>query len=311
MDELDIIIVNDGSKDETPAVAQKYCERYPESVRLINQENKGHGGALNTGCAAAVGKYLKVIDADDWIETQNLPEFVRLLKDCGSDVVLTHYFTRNISTGEAKEWKIAPAQFDMAVDFHEIMENWRQYEHGLTFHGITYRTDFYQRKSTPLSERVFYEDHEFAAMPCCWADSVMPVDLFVYDYRIGDVQQSVSDVNQLKRLSHMQKVLRRFMEEGNRFQAKDSAGWRYFCMKAKGVLLSYMTTVLLVDPDRKKGRQLAARMMQEFAGQMPEVYAMAVRQYRIFAMMNRLHIRKQSWEQILSSPLYKALRAKV
>ena len=54
IDRLDIIIVNDGSTDDTPVVAQKFCDRYPDSVRLINQVNKGHGGALNTGCAAAV-----------------------------------------------------------------------------------------------------------------------------------------------------------------------------------------------------------------------------------------------------------------
>ena len=76
LDELDIIIVNDGSQDDTAAVAEKYCQMYPGSVRLISQENKGHGGALNTGCAAAVGKYLKVIDADDWVLTENLPAFV-------------------------------------------------------------------------------------------------------------------------------------------------------------------------------------------------------------------------------------------
>ena len=69
LDALDIIVVNDGSKDGTVEVAQKYCDAYPDSVRLISQENKGHGGALNTGCAAAVGKYLKVIDADDWVAT--------------------------------------------------------------------------------------------------------------------------------------------------------------------------------------------------------------------------------------------------
>ena len=79
LDKLDIIIVNDGSTDGTAEAAEKYCAIYPDSVRLISQENRGHGGALNTGCSAAQGKYLKVIDADDWVETENLPQFLDLL----------------------------------------------------------------------------------------------------------------------------------------------------------------------------------------------------------------------------------------
>ena len=79
LDQLEIIVVNDGSQDSTSTIAEKYVQDYPGTVRLINQENKGHGGALNTGCAAAQGKYLKVIDADDWVETQNLPAFLAFL----------------------------------------------------------------------------------------------------------------------------------------------------------------------------------------------------------------------------------------
>ena len=76
LDKLEIIVVNDGSKDSTAAIAEKYCTQYPETVKLISQENKGHGGALNTGIAAAAGKYVKVIDADDWVVSENLPEFI-------------------------------------------------------------------------------------------------------------------------------------------------------------------------------------------------------------------------------------------
>lgn len=85
-----MIVVNDGSADKTSDIAKEYIEKYPDVVRLISQQNKGHGGALNTGCAAARGKHLKVIDADDWVETDNLSEFIRLLEQCDSDVVLAH-----------------------------------------------------------------------------------------------------------------------------------------------------------------------------------------------------------------------------
>lgn len=309
LDELDIIIVNDGSVDGTAAAAEKYCRQYPESIRLISQPNKGHGGALNTGCAAAKGKYLKVIDADDWVETQNLPAFLEALKKTESDVVLTHHYTRNISTGEVKKWKSYPETFGRGYSFEEIMANWKSFDRSLTFHGITYRTDFYHKNGMQLSEHVFYEDHEFATVPCCYAESVTPLDLFIYDYRIGDLEQSVSDENQLRRISHTAAVLDRLMAEYGKLRLPEaSAGRRYFQMKVQGLLLSYITTVMLVEKDRKTGRKMGEQMMEKVRVQIPGAYELAAKQYRIFRCMNRLHIQKQTWDRILNSKVYNVLR---
>ncbi len=307
VEELDIIIVNDGSVDNTPEVAEKYCRRYPGSVRLINQENKGHGGALNTGCAAAVGKYLKVIDADDWVETNNLPVFVEFLRSCESDVVLSHHYTVDISTNEIKKWKSYPEIFEKAYNYGEIMSDWKSFERSLTFHGITYNTAFYHKFGIQLSEHVFYEDHEFATFPCCHARSVTPVDLFIYDYRIGDVQQSVSDGNQLKRLGHTETVLRRFVAEYHRLP-DNCPGKAYVQMKAQGLLLSYLTTVMLVEPKRSAGRAQGKAMMEFFQGHLPETCALAQKQYKIFRLLNLLGVRKKGFEKLLRSKLYRRLR---
>ncbi|MEE1036072.1 MAG: glycosyltransferase family 2 protein [Oscillospiraceae bacterium] len=307
--ELDIIIVNDGSKDGTEAVAQKYCDMYPESIRLISQQNKGHGGALNTGCAAAVGKYLKVIDADDWVETQNLPEYLRVLQACESDVVLTHYYTRNISNGEVKHWRSYPDVFGKNVTFADVMVDCKKYDRSLTFHGITYKTAFYQKIGFQLSEHVYYEDQEFATIPCCHAKTIMPLDLFIYDYRIGDVNQSVSDVNQLKRIGHTETVLNRMITEYEKLTLPEGDAARdYYNMKAKVLLLGYMTTVMLLEPDKKKGRKKGADMMAMFARRMPKAYDMAIKQYRVYQLMNLLHVSKQNWEKVLNSRLYNTLR---
>ena len=307
--ELDIIIVNDGSQDDTAAVAEKYCRMYPGSVRLISQENKGHGGALNTGCAAATGKYLKVIDADDWVITENLPAFVAGLRDCGADVVLTHYHMNNVTTREITAWKSYPGAFGRTYSFREIMERWKDFDRVLTFHGITYRTDFYREKGIQLSEHVFYEDHEFATIPCCYAETILPLDLFVYEYRVGDVQQSVSDENQLRRLGHTQAVLERLIREYAMLDLQpEDAGREYYCMKAQGLLLSYYVTTLLVEKDKKKGRAMADTMMERVRGEMPRVHELSQKQYRVFRAMNRLHLSKNAWEKIKSSKIYNALR---
>lgn len=307
LEQLDIIVVNDGSQDGTQAIAEEFVKAYPGTVRLINQENKGHGGALNTGCAAAMGKYLKVIDADDWVETANLPAFLDFLERCDSDVVLTHHYTIDISSGEILHWKCYPRQFEKSYTLEQIMECPGNFDRSLTFHGITYRTDFYHSKAMQLSEKVFYEDHEFATVPCCFAASVTPLDLFIYHYRIGDVEQSVSQTNQLKRLSHMETVLNRLIREYNALELTEG-GRAFFEMKAQVVLLSYITTVMLVEPDRKKGRKLGQATMDAFRTQLPGAYDRSVNQYRIFRLMNRLHISKASWEKLLRSRLYHRIR---
>ena len=309
MEALEIIIVNDGSTDRTADVAEYYCRRYPGSVRLISQENKGHGGALNSGCSAACGKYMKVIDADDWVETSNIPLFIEILRNCDSEVVLTHHFTRNISNGEIKKWRSYPEEFGKAYDFKHIMTHWKNFDRSLTFHGITYRTDFYQKYGIQLSEHVFYEDHEYATVPCCYASTIMPIDLFIYNYRIGDVEQSVSDANQLKRVSHTETILKRFIKEyGELNLTDDNPGRQYYCMKTQGLLLSYITTVMLVEHDKKKGRRMGNQMMERFRIQMPETYRLAIKQFCVFKLMNYLHIDKNQWEKILRSDIYNKMR---
>lgn len=60
--DLEVLIVDDGSKDGTLEYARKLERTNPGAVRAIHQENKGHGGAVNTGIAAATGMYVKVVD---------------------------------------------------------------------------------------------------------------------------------------------------------------------------------------------------------------------------------------------------------
>ncbi len=309
LDKLDIIVVNDGSTDSTANIAEGYCEKYPNSFRLISQENKGHGGALNTGLANAQGKYVKVVDADDWVEIQNLPKFIASLEKCQSDVVLTHHYTRNILSGEVKKWKSYPDTFGKSYDFSQIMNSWKSFDRSLTFHGITYNTEFYRKNCIQLSEHIFYEDHEYATIPCCYAQSITPLDMFIYDYRIGDVEQSVSDENQLKRIKHTAGVLKRLRREFQGLRADiDPSGKKYYCMKAQGLLLSYLTTVLLIEKNHRKGRYMGSKMMNAFKKAMPETYELAVKQYKIFRLMNYLHINKNGWEKIKSSAVYNTLR---
>lgn len=308
LDKLEIIVVNDGSTDNTAEAAERYCRRYPETVRLISQKNKGHGGALNTGCAAAQGKYLKVIDSDDWIETQNLSAFIQYLEQLESDAVLTHFNIIDIGSGEIQKWRSYPKTFGEVLSFEDIMSDWRGFYRCFTFHGITYNTKFYREYGIQLSEHVFYEDYEFATFPCCYAKSITPLDIFLYDYRIGDVNQSVSDESKLKHTDHLKTVLNRMIREYRSAAKFSPAGRDYAVVKIQELFLSYLTTVLLAEPDKKNGREQARRAMADLQKECSEAAHLAEKKYLLFVLMNHLHISNQTWKTVLNSKLYRRLR---
>ena len=78
--DVEIIIVNDGSKDGTEEIGKRYEREYPDIVRVISQENGGHGEAVNTGLLHATGKYFKVVDSDDWLDEEALIQVLNQMK---------------------------------------------------------------------------------------------------------------------------------------------------------------------------------------------------------------------------------------
>lgn len=306
LEDLEIIIVNDGSTDGTAAVCESLQARYPEVIRVLTQENRGHGGALNTGCAAAQGRYLKVVDADDWVNTAELPEFVRRLKLCRSDVVLTHHHTVNIQNGRVESWKCYPGSFEEPVTMDLVLENWPDYARSMRFHGITYRTAFYQKLSPGLPEGVFYEDNFYATYPCCHARSIQPMDLFIYEYRIGDVNQSVSERNQIRRIGQMAAVLRAMaLEQSRRCRGEATL---YAEKKHEELLLNFLSLALLAYPKRRIGREMAQQQMVLARNLAPGVYQAVTAKYRLFRLFHALHVRKSLVDAIFASRLYRRLR---
>ena len=219
--------------------------------------------------------------------------------------MLTPHHTINISNGEVKSWRCFPPQFDRIYTMDEVMSQWKNFDRSLTFHGITYRTDFYKTEGIKLSEKVFYEDHEYATFPCSKAKSILPLDLFIYEYRIGDVTQSVSAENQLKRIGHTETVLKRMTAEGKNFTG---AAALYCAKKTHLLLLSFLVTSLLCDKNRKAGRKRADEMMDFMDKEYHKVYEMSKKHCKILKTLNRLHIGLTGYNKILNSKLYNKVR---
>lgn len=308
MDDMDVIIVNDGSTDSTHEIAQSYVDRYPKTFRLVDQENGGHGAALNTGTRLASGRYFKAVDSDDWVVTENLPAFISKLKACDADVVLTPYHQVESGTGTKSAWKMFIDEYERNYSFSEIMNTWKAFDRCFTFHGICYRTDFYQQYRYELPGKIFYEDHEYTTIPCSHAKSIYPIDIYIYQYLIGDPRQSVAADNRVKRMGHIKKVTEDLLNYYDEHGAEVSESAKhFFLMKTEDVILSYYMAGCILDPQKKRGRRCSETFSQMIKSKNEDLYQKTVKKYKVFRCMNRLHVGETTYRKMLNSKLYKIL----
>lgn len=293
---LEVLIINDGSADDSVKIAQKYVERYPQVYRIINKENGGHGSGINVGAREAKGKYFKVIDADDWVDATGFPQYLKKLQDMDADVIITPYQEYDVRNEKTKDLIAKPLAYGHNYDLAEVMDQWSQCHMDLHFWGITYRTDFYQKLGYELVEGVFYEDQEYATAPMSYAHSVCFLPDMVYIYRVGDVNQSVFGDTQVKRRSHLEKVLERLLEQEKKQEQMPTGGARYWRKKTAMVVTSYYQIMLLKNKDKKMGRQAASAVAQILEKEAPDIAMMTRKKKQGFVWFSHMHISNQSYE---------------
>lgn len=196
LDDIEILIVNDGSKDSTPQIAQGYVEKYPQTVRLINKENGGHGSTINAGIREATGKYFKIVDGDDWLNTENLEHFVELLKERDEDVVASNFLCLRDETYEVLSEKYVTSNKNLYgtacdMDKGEVKEV-------IKMHSLTIRTSILKENDITIDEHCFYVDCEYVAYPMPFVKTVYFDDEFIYMYRLGRNGQSM-DIRSMQR----------------------------------------------------------------------------------------------------------------
>ena len=106
-EDVEIIIVDDGSTDGTAAIADEYAAAYPEIIKVVYQENGGHGEAVNTGLKNASGLYYKVVDSDDWLDEESLKKVIDVLKGFAKnrkrvDLVICNYVYEHVEDQTSK-----------------------------------------------------------------------------------------------------------------------------------------------------------------------------------------------------------------
>jgi len=229
--ELEVLVVDDGSTDGTARLAQAYADRYPEEVRLVSKPNGGHGSAINTGLEHARGAYLKVVDADDWLDRPALTRVLATLRDAvGSGSELDLLVSNFVYEKVGKRAKTA-VRYTGALPRGRVL-TWertrrfakRQY---LMMHALTYRTDVLREAGLRLPEHTFYVDNLYALVPLHRVRTLFYLDVDLYRYFIGRSDQSVHEAVMLRRLDQQLRVNWLMLQHVSRTQVHDARLRRY------------------------------------------------------------------------------------
>lgn len=196
LDDIEVIIVNDGSRDNTPQIAQKYVDKYPNSFILVNKENGGYGSTINSSLKIANGKYFKLLDGDDWFDSENFSKFVKSLMNVESDLIYTPFFFV-LDKDNSKKIEYFSFSENEVVCSSEV--------YALSMHAMTIKTSLIKEKVV-ITEHCFYTDFEFALKCIELSSSLVYLNIPLYCYRIGLEGQSVSIAGYLKHIDDHEKM---------------------------------------------------------------------------------------------------------
>ncbi len=222
LDDIEVIIVNDGSKDNSLKIARDYEEKYKNSIIIIDKENGGHGSTINEGIKVATGKYTKVIDSDDWVNVDDFEQFVKRLKELDCDLVVSNY-TRELVFSE----EIIKFRYSNNVEYNKIYEfdKFDFKKLGLDYFFMstsTFKTEVLKKTNQTLDEKTFYVDMEFVLFPIPNINTFIFLDYDIYRYFIGRKSQSVNMDSLVKNRSHHEKVLKRLIDYYNSLELSET-----------------------------------------------------------------------------------------
>lgn len=185
---VEVIIVNDGSKDDTATIAEELKDRYPEIINVVHKENGGHGSAVNSGIENAHGKYFMICDADDYVNTDSFKKLVDYLEGHDVDFVFTD--ARRITP----DGKYAGRESISGIDKNKIMrfDDCADRIKNIEMHNCCIRTELLRTNNVSCHEHLFYVDNEYVVYSLAYADTIVYLDLAVYQYLVGRNGQSVS-----------------------------------------------------------------------------------------------------------------------
>lgn len=199
MKKLEVLVVIDGAKDRSSEIAHTYQDKYPDTYVVIDKENGNYGSCINRGLKEATGKYVKVLDADDYFETSNFQKYLNILRTSDEDLVITDFEYVNESY-ETTGLRTRNLTEGLELKFENILDNFNT--ELISMHELTYKASIFADISYQQTEGISYTDLEWCFLPMSKVVSVLYSKKVVYKYLIGREGQTVSSEVAKRTISH-------------------------------------------------------------------------------------------------------------
>lgn len=291
---VELIVVDDGSTDTTASIAQAFVERRPQVFRLISKPNGGHGSAVNAGLAQARGTYFRVVDGDDWVDTDELVRFAQLLAQATSDLVVDVKTEVDMATMSPRVFPL-PAELAQggSCDLESVCML-DAFAPNVMIHTLTARVAYLRSISLHLLEKTFYEDLEFVVKATLDAADVEFVDTRVYQYLVGNASQSVADEGYVRRWDDHTRVCEELLALLS--ARKDNLSpIRLAYLQRRCALLSntHYNIALIFDKDRARGARRAKAYRAALRANHPDVARLSDSHYRKAMVLHVLGVDSQ------------------
>ncbi len=215
-DDVEIILVDDGSTDGTAAMADEYERKYPSIVKAVHKENGGHGSAVNTGLEHATGLFFKVVDSDDWVKESAYRQILDILRELAGGEQALDMFISNFVYEKEGEKKNKVMSYRHALPENRIF-TWNEVRHFhkgqyILMHSVIFRTRLLKDCGLVLPEHTFYVDNLFVFEPLPFVRNMYYMDVNFYRYYIGREGQSVNENVMISRIDQQIRVNKRMVD---------------------------------------------------------------------------------------------------
>lgn len=260
-EDVEILIVDDGSTDRTAEIADEYARKYPTIVRAIHQENGGHGEAVNAGIRNATGLYFKVVDSDDWVDGEAYKKILDKLRElAGGSVTLDMLLANYVYEKEGAHHKRVMRQTGFPQDQVFTWSDVRHFYKGhyILMHSVIYRTKLLRECGLELPKHTFYVDNIYVYKPLPYVRTMYYMNEDFYRYYIGREDQSVNEKVMIGRIDQQIRVNKIMIDDVDLHKVSNAKCRKYMFNYLE--IITVVSTVMLLrsgtEENLEKKREL-------------------------------------------------------